>query len=48
MLLRWNSLVSLGDSFTEGMDDSYPDGTYRGWAIELGNTSANGQHTQAK
>jgi lysophospholipase L1-like esterase len=22
----------VGDSFTEGLDDPYPDGTYRGWA----------------
>jgi lysophospholipase L1-like esterase len=29
---RWSSFVALGDSFTEGMDDAYPDGTYRGWA----------------
>ena len=26
------NFVALGDSFTEGMDDSYPDGSYRGWA----------------
>jgi len=30
--MTWNNFVALGDSFTEGMDDSYPDGTYRGWA----------------
>ncbi|MEU8606903.1 SGNH/GDSL hydrolase family protein [Actinoplanes sp. NPDC048791] len=30
--MSWNNFVALGDSFTEGMDDSYPDGTYRGWA----------------
>lgn len=30
--MRWNSYVAMGDSFTEGMDDAYPDGTYRGWA----------------
>ncbi len=24
--------VAIGDSFTEGMDDPYPEGTYRGWA----------------
>jgi lysophospholipase L1-like esterase len=30
---RWRSFVALGDSFTEGMDDPYPDGTrFRGWA----------------
>ncbi|MFE0426798.1 SGNH/GDSL hydrolase family protein, partial [Streptomyces sp. NPDC058953] len=26
------SLVALGDSFTEGMSDLRPDGSYRGWA----------------
>lgn len=30
--MTWKNFVALGDSFTEGMDDSYPDGTYRGWA----------------
>jgi lysophospholipase L1-like esterase len=30
--VRWRSYVAVGDSFTEGMDDLYPDGTYRGWA----------------
>ena len=30
--MRWRSFVAMGDSFTEGMDDPYPDGTYRGWA----------------
>ncbi|MFB9234690.1 SGNH/GDSL hydrolase family protein [Plantactinospora siamensis] len=30
--MRWRSFVAVGDSFTEGMDDPYPDGTYRGWA----------------
>jgi lysophospholipase L1-like esterase len=28
----YRSFVALGDSFTEGMDDLRPDGTYRGWA----------------
>ncbi|MEU2117819.1 SGNH/GDSL hydrolase family protein [Streptomyces sp. NPDC016459] len=28
----YNSLVALGDSFTEGMSDLRPDGSYRGWA----------------
>jgi len=28
----WGSYVALGDSFTEGMSDLLPDGTYRGWA----------------
>ena len=26
------SFVAIGDSFTEGLDDPKPDGTYRGWA----------------
>src|SRR5690606_19777699 len=26
------SLVAVGDSFTEGMSDALPDGSYRGWA----------------
>ncbi|WP_129843612.1 SGNH/GDSL hydrolase family protein [Streptomyces sp. RFCAC02] len=28
----FRSFVALGDSFTEGMSDLMPDGTYRGWA----------------
>ncbi|QGK68507.1 SGNH/GDSL hydrolase family protein [Allosaccharopolyspora coralli] len=31
----WRSLVALGDSFTEGMDDPGPDGGVRGWADRL-------------
>lgn len=30
--MAWRSFVAMGDSFTEGMDDPYPNGTYRGWA----------------
>lgn len=30
--MRWGSYVAMGDSFTEGMSDPYPDGSYRGWA----------------
>jgi lysophospholipase L1-like esterase len=30
--MAWHSFVAMGDSFTEGMNDAYPDGTYRGWA----------------
>src|SRR5437588_6279714 len=26
------SFAAVGDSFTEGMSDALPDGTYRGWA----------------
>jgi len=29
------SFVALGDSFTEGLDDPYPNGGYRGWADRL-------------
>ncbi|SEG70789.1 Lysophospholipase L1 [Actinacidiphila yanglinensis] len=28
----YTSLVTVGDSFTEGMSDLLPDGSYRGWA----------------
>jgi lysophospholipase L1-like esterase len=30
--VTWRSYVAMGDSFTEGLNDAYPDGTYRGWA----------------
>ncbi|MFC7481923.1 SGNH/GDSL hydrolase family protein [Luedemannella flava] len=30
--MQWRSYVAVGDSFTEGMDDHQPDGSYRGWA----------------
>lgn len=30
--MGWGSYVAVGDSFTEGMSDQLPDGTYRGWA----------------
>lgn len=32
MNTTYTSFVALGDSFTEGMSDGLPDGTYRGWA----------------
>ncbi|MBL1065260.1 SGNH/GDSL hydrolase family protein [Streptomyces sp. 7-21] len=32
---RFRSFVALGDSFTEGMSDLLPDGSYRGWADRL-------------
>ena len=31
----YSSLVALGDSFTEGMSDLLPNGSYRGWADVL-------------
>ncbi|HYN93346.1 MAG TPA: SGNH/GDSL hydrolase family protein [Pilimelia sp.] len=31
--MGWQSYVAVGDSFTEGLDDPYPDGRhFRGWA----------------
>lgn len=31
--VQWGSFIALGDSFTEGLDDPYPDrGEFRGWA----------------
>ena len=30
--MAWRSFVAMGDSFTEGLSDEYPDGTFRGWA----------------
>jgi lysophospholipase L1-like esterase len=30
--MAWRSFVAMGDSFTEGLSDPYPDGSYRGWA----------------
>jgi len=32
--------VALGDSFTEGLDDPRPDGTWRGWADRVAETLA--------
>ncbi|MFM9371079.1 SGNH/GDSL hydrolase family protein [Streptomyces sp. Da 82-17] len=32
MNATYTSLVTVGDSFTEGMSDRLPDGSYRGWA----------------
>ncbi|MCQ4207858.1 SGNH/GDSL hydrolase family protein [Streptomyces longispororuber] len=35
MNAKYTSLVAVGDSFTEGMSDRLPDGSYRGWADVL-------------
>ncbi|WP_406002167.1 SGNH/GDSL hydrolase family protein [Streptomyces sp. NBC_00829] len=32
MNANYTSFVAVGDSFTEGMSDRLPDGSYRGWA----------------
>ena len=31
-MLAVRSFIALGDSFTEGVGDPYPDGSHRGWA----------------
>ncbi|WP_055713687.1 SGNH/GDSL hydrolase family protein [Streptomyces torulosus] len=36
----YSSLVAVGDSFTEGMSDRLPDGSYRGWADLLASRMA--------
>ncbi|MFF3615804.1 SGNH/GDSL hydrolase family protein [Streptomyces sp. NPDC002580] len=36
----YTSLVAVGDSFTEGMSDVLPDGSYRGWADILADRMA--------
>ncbi|MEU0128431.1 SGNH/GDSL hydrolase family protein [Streptomyces sp. NPDC006289] len=38
----YTSLVAVGDSFTEGMSDVLPDGSYRGWADVLAARLATG------
>jgi lysophospholipase L1-like esterase len=32
---EWTSWVAVGDSFTEGLSDEGPEGTYVGWADRL-------------
>jgi lysophospholipase L1-like esterase len=39
----YDSYVALGDSFTEGMNDGLPDGTFRGWADRLAEILAGDQ-----
>lgn len=38
----FESYVALGDSFTEGLNDPLPDGTFRGWADRLAGILAAG------
>jgi lysophospholipase L1-like esterase len=33
--MGYRRFVAIGDSTTEGLDDPYPDGAYRGWADRL-------------
>ncbi|AIJ26550.1 lipolytic protein G-D-S-L family [Amycolatopsis methanolica 239] len=40
---EYDSYVALGDSFTEGLNDFNPDGTFRGWADRLAEILAEGQ-----
>jgi lysophospholipase L1-like esterase len=40
---RWNSFVAIGDSFTEGLDDLWDDGSPRGWADRLAERLAAGR-----
>lgn len=39
---RISSYVAIGDSFTEGLNDELPDGTFRGWADRLAEILARG------
>ncbi|PXY37159.1 SGNH hydrolase [Prauserella sp. PE36] len=39
----YNSYVAIGDSFTEGLNDPLPDGSFRGWADRLAEILADGR-----
>ncbi|WP_019814054.1 SGNH/GDSL hydrolase family protein [Saccharomonospora saliphila] len=39
----FDSYVAIGDSFTEGLNDELPDGTFRGWADRLAEILAGGR-----
>ncbi|GAA4108807.1 MULTISPECIES: SGNH/GDSL hydrolase family protein [Streptomyces] len=41
MNASYTSFAAIGDSFTEGMSDRLPDGSYRGWADVLATRLAN-------
>jgi len=46
--VRWDSFVAVGDSFTEGLDDPYPDrSSYRGWADRVAEALARDGFTYA-
>jgi len=40
---RIHSYVAIGDSFTEGLNDELPDGSFRGWADRLAEILGRGQ-----
>ena len=42
-MTQFNSYVAIGDSFTEGLNDALPDGTFRGWADRLAEILADGR-----
>ncbi|WP_158882161.1 SGNH/GDSL hydrolase family protein [Amycolatopsis anabasis] len=42
-MFGYDSYVAIGDSFTEGMNDELPDGTFRGWADRLAEMLARGR-----
>ncbi|SFB60347.1 Lysophospholipase L1 [Amycolatopsis marina] len=42
-MYAFDSFVALGDSFTEGLNDARPDGTFRGWADRLAEILAGGR-----
>lgn len=42
-MYAFDSYVALGDSFTEGLNDARPDGTFRGWADRLAEILADGR-----
>lgn len=39
----WESFIAIGDSFTEGLSDALPDGSYLGWADRLAAMLADGK-----
>lgn len=41
--MQFDRYVAIGDSSTEGLEDPYPDGSYRGWADRLAEHIANAQ-----
>lgn len=41
--IQFDSFVAIGDSFTEGLNDALPDGSFRGWADRLAQILAGGR-----
>ncbi|EIF00695.1 SGNH/GDSL hydrolase family protein [Saccharomonospora glauca] len=42
-MTQFSSYVAIGDSFTEGLNDMLPDGSFRGWADRLAEILARGR-----